>query len=485
MSDTVGDAYLYGTDADESRQREALVSGDIPVAVYGLGKMGLPLAGVYADLTGNVMGADVDPAVVESVNRGDCHVDGEPGLAELVDRTVNDGSLQAVSDPATAAETARLHVVIVPTLITDEGRADLTIVESVVEEIAQGLHSGDLVVIESTVPPRTCEDVIVPLLEAESGLSLGEFGVAFCPERTESGRAIQDIRGSWPKVVGGVDSESTRAAALVYDQLTSNDVIRASDATTAESVKVFEGVYRDVNIALANELATYTDDIGIDVREAIAVANTVDESDILRPGPGVGGHCIPYYPYFLFGEFDNDSPLLRTAREVNDEMPAFVVGKLASLLSARDRPLSDASVLVLGGPTAPGSPKRGPARRLASPRRCLPMEPPSTSSTRCSTPSRSSKQPRSTSTRATEPPTTALFSSRPTRSSLTSTGQPSRIQSLSTVVPCSIPRLLATNCTLSVVVASSILRPRRVMATRHRAIRQAQRRLMEVKTDDR
>jgi len=121
MSDTVGDAYLYGTDADESRQREALVSGDIPVAVYGLGKMGLPLAGVYADLTGNVMGADVDPAVVESVNRGDCHVDGEPGLAELVDRTVNDGSLQAVSDPATAAETARLHVVIVPTLITDEG----------------------------------------------------------------------------------------------------------------------------------------------------------------------------------------------------------------------------------------------------------------------------------------------------------------------------------------------------------------------------
>jgi len=349
MSDTVGDGYLYGTDADESRQREALVSGDIPVAVYGLGKMGLPLAGVYADLTGNVMGADVDPAVVESVNRGDCHVDGEPGLAELVDRTVNDGSLQAVSDPATAAETARLHVVIVPTLITDEGRADLTIVESVVEEIAQGLHSGDLVVIESTVPPRTCEDVIVPLLEAESGLSLGEFGVAFCPERTESGRAIQDIRGSWPKVVGGVDSESTRAAALVYDQLTSNDVIRASDATTAESVKVFEGVYRDVNIALANELATYTDDIGIDVREAIAVANTVDESDILRPGPGVGGHCIPYYPYFLFGEFDNDSPLLRTAREVNDEMPAFVVGKLASLLSARDRPLSDASVLVLGG----------------------------------------------------------------------------------------------------------------------------------------
>jgi len=346
MTDSIG---LYGSSLDESRQEAALLGGEVPVAVYGLGKMGLPLAGVYADLTGTVVGADVDPSVADSVTRGECHVDGEPGLAELVERTVEAGALRAVDDPAAAAEGARLHVVIVPTLITDEGRADLTIVESVVEDIAAGLQAGDLVVIESTVPPRTCEDVVVPRLAAESGLDRSEFGVAFCPERTESGRALQDICGSWPKVVGGVDSESTRAAALVYDQVTDNDVIRASDATTAESVKVFEGVYRDVNIALANELATYTDELGIDVREAIAVANTVDESDILRPGPGVGGHCIPYYPYFLFGEFDNDSPLIRTARQVNDEMPDFVVGKLASLLADRGQPLSEAEVLVLGG----------------------------------------------------------------------------------------------------------------------------------------
>ena len=342
------DLGLYDSDRNESAQRGALLDGEIPVAVYGLGKMGLPLAGVYADLTGNVVGADVDPDVVASINDGQCHVDGEPGLATLVARTVDEGSLRAVDDPTEAAAEARLHVVIVPTLI-DEGRADLSVVESVVEDIAAGLRPGDLVVVESTVPPRTCEDVVGPRLAAGSGLDPGEFGVAFCPERTESGRALQDIRGSWPKIVGGVDSESTRAAALVYDQVTDNDVIRASDATTAEAVKVFEGAYRDVNIALANELATYTDALGIDVREAIAVANTVDESDILRPGPGVGGHCIPYYPYFLFGEFDVDSPLLRTAREVNDEMPAFVVGKLASLLADRGKSLGGASILVLGG----------------------------------------------------------------------------------------------------------------------------------------
>ncbi|MFO7834522.1 MAG: NAD(P)-binding domain-containing protein, partial [Halohasta sp.] len=164
------DLGLYGSDLDESRQEAALLDGEVPVAVYGLGKMGLPLAGVYADLTGTVVGADVDSAVVDSVNDGACHVDGEPGLAELVERTVAEGALRAVDDPAVAAEGARLHVVIVPTLITDEGRADLTIVESVVEDIAAGLQAGDLVVIESTVPPRTCEDVVVPLLAAESGL---------------------------------------------------------------------------------------------------------------------------------------------------------------------------------------------------------------------------------------------------------------------------------------------------------------------------
>jgi len=340
---------LYGSDREEASQREALLDGRVPVAVYGLGKMGLPLAGVYADLTGNVTGADVDETVVESVNAGGCHVDGEPGLEELIARTVDEGSLEAVTDPTVAAAGSSVHVVIVPTLITDKGTADLRIIESVVQDIAEGLTSGDLVVIESTVPPRTCEDVIAPLLEAESGLSVGEFGLAFCPERTKSGRAIRDIRGSWPKVVGGIDDESTRAAALVYDQVTANDVIRASDATTAEAVKVFEGVHRDVNIALANELATYTDALSVDVREAIAAANTQDECNILRPGPGVGGHCIPYYPYFLFGEFDNDSPLLRTARQVNDEMPAFVVGKLASLLAERSTTLSDARILVLGG----------------------------------------------------------------------------------------------------------------------------------------
>src|SRR5699024_3533977 len=127
---------------------------------------------------------------------------------------------------------------------------DVSILESVVRDVASGLSAGDLVVVECTVPPKTCREVVTPLLEAESDLSAGEFGVAFWPERTSSGRAREDIRGAYPKVVGGIDDESTQAAHTIYEQLNAKGVITVADATTAEAVKLFEGVYRDVNIAL-------------------------------------------------------------------------------------------------------------------------------------------------------------------------------------------------------------------------------------------
>ena len=208
--------------------------------------------------------------------------------------------------------------------------------------------------VESTVPPRTCRDVVRPILESESGVDDDSFGVAFCPERTSSGRALQDIRGAYPKVVGGVDAESTRAASVLYDEVTDNDVHAVADATTAECVKVFEGVYRDVNIALANELATLADELGTNVREAIDTANTQPYCDIHDPGPGVGGHCIPFYPYFLIDPFDTEMPLLRTARQVNDSMPAYTAQKLLDELARSDIPPSEASVVVLGVAYRPG-----------------------------------------------------------------------------------------------------------------------------------
>jgi UDP-N-acetyl-D-mannosaminuronic acid dehydrogenase len=339
---------LYGSDAPESEQRDAFTRGDVPVAVYGLGKMGLPLAAVYAAVSKHVVGVDVDEGVVGSVNRGDCHVENEPGLPELVERVVDAGGLRATTDAAGAAEYASVHVIIVPTTLRDDESPDLSNLRTAVRDVGSGLEAGDLVVVESTAPPRTCEDAVQPTLVEESGLDPDAFGVAFCPERTSSGRAIRDIRWSYPKVVGGVDEESTRAAALVYGELTDNDVLTVSDATTAECVKVFEGVYRDVNIALANELARFRDELGVDVNEAIDVANTQPYCDIHQPGTGVGGHCIPYYPHFLIDEFATEAPLMETAREVNDRMPFFTIQKLLQMLDDRGVHVDGARVVLFG-----------------------------------------------------------------------------------------------------------------------------------------
>lgn len=360
---------LYNNAEPPSEQCRAFRNGEVPVAVYGLGKMGLPVASVLADVTGNVVGADIDERVVSGVNDGESHVTGEPGLDELVAETVASGGLRAVSDPRAAAAAATVHVVIVPTLLTEDDTADLSVLEAVIDAVAVGLDPGDAVFIESTVPPRTCAEVVRPRLAERSGVDADAFGVAFCPERTSSGRALYDIREAYPKVVGGVDSESTRVARLVYDEVTDNEVHPVRDATTAEATKVFGGVYRDVNIALANEFAGYADEMGIDVREAIDASNTQPYSHILSPGPGVGGHCIPVYPYFLANEFAAHSPLVRVARAVNDDMPAHTVSRLREALDAEGEasvdveerapeddvePLDGADVLVLGVAYHPG-----------------------------------------------------------------------------------------------------------------------------------
>ena len=353
-SDSDGIDRLYDCDAPASDQREALTSGEVPVGVYGLGKMGMPLAAVYADVTRNVKGADVDPEVVRRVNAGRSPIEGEPGLDDLVSDLVDDGALEAFEEPWAVASESSVHVVIVPTLIDDDNRVDLAAVEAVTQDVADELDPGDLVIYESTLPPRATRDELLPALEERSGLSLGEFGVAFCPERTKSGRALEDIRGAHPKIVGGADDESTRVAELVYGELSSNDVIAVDDTTTAEAVKVFEGVYRDVNIALANELGRHADAFGIDVTQAIDAANTQPVCDIHTPGAGVGGHCIPYYPHFIIQQFDTDTRVMQTAREVNEYMPVYTAEQALDGLRAEGIDPADATVLVLGLTYRPG-----------------------------------------------------------------------------------------------------------------------------------
>lgn len=339
---------LYGVDAPIERRQRAVRNGEIPIAVYGLGKMGLPLAAVLAESTQNVVGVDIDETVVDTVTEGRSHIEGEPGLEKVLSQTVAEGKLDATTDGEWAAQHARVHVIIVPTVLDSSNKPDLTTIESVATDISSGLQEGDLVIVESTVPPKTTSGYLKPTLAAESGIECDSFGIAFCPERTASGRALKDIRGAYPKVVGGDNEESTRAAVSLYREVTENRVVTVTDCTTAECVKLFEGVYRDVNIALGNELAKLAHDLSVDVREAIDVANEPGYCDIHSPGPGVGGHCIPFYPYFLVDSSDTELPLIRTARGVNESMPEYTVDLLEQFLETSGKSIATSNIAILG-----------------------------------------------------------------------------------------------------------------------------------------
>lgn len=322
------------------------------IAVFGLGKMGLPLASVLAEAGATVHGVDIDETIVTAVNEGRCPVSGEPGLPDLV-AEYGGGRLVATTDGAEAASAAEISVILVPTVLDEEKRPALEPVVTVGETIAEGLDSGNLVILESTVPPGTTAGELRAAIES-GGLEVGEdIGLAHCPERTSAGRVIADLTESYPKIVGGVDPSSTEAAASLYRAFNEPGVIELPSAIAAEAVKVFEGVYRDVNIALANELGKACEEWGLDAETVIAAANTQPYCDIHTPGLGVGGHCIPVYPHFVINRAEG-TPLLETARDVNDGMPAHAVAVLETLLRSAGVDLTDARVLVLGITFRPG-----------------------------------------------------------------------------------------------------------------------------------
>jgi len=336
---------VIGLSRDEVRK--ALQEGKVTIAVYGLGKMGLPLAAVFADHGANVIGVDINERVVEMINRGENHVKEEPCLNELVKRNVEAGRLKATTDGIWAAKQADVMIILVPTLTDERGNLKLGPVYDVAEKISQGLEKGDIVITEATMPPGTTES-LVPILE-KSGLKLGEFGLAHAPERTMTGTAIRDITGQYPKIVGASDEKTLEAVIGIYETINRKGVIPMSSIKAAEAVKVFEGVYRDVNIALANELAMWCEEHGLDALEVFQAANTQPYCHLHMPGAGVGGHCIPVYPWFVINLARKTNPrLIKTAREINDSMPYHVVELTVKALNEIGRPVKGSNILVLG-----------------------------------------------------------------------------------------------------------------------------------------
>jgi nucleotide sugar dehydrogenase len=317
----------------------------VRIAVVGLGHIGLPLAVQYAGRGHQVIGCDTAQWIVDAINRGESpHLD-EQALVDRVPKLVASGNLRATTDDAEGVRQAEAVVVIVPVVVDTAKEIDFGPIDAATREIAAGLQRGTLVVYETTRPGGTTRDRFGPMLEQGSGLTLDQdFYLGFSPERVLVGRVFTDLQ-RYPKIVGGTSEESTRRATEFYRSVLDEgtEVWAVSNAETAEMTKLAETTYRDVNIAYANELARYAAQRGIDVLEVIGAANSQPYSHIHQPGVGVGGHCIPVYPHFLF----NGDPTLRIpplAREINEEMAGWTVDRVEDAVGS----LEDQPVLVLG-----------------------------------------------------------------------------------------------------------------------------------------
>ncbi len=295
------------------------------LCVLGLGYIGLPTASTFATHGLRVRGVDVNPRVVETLRNGEVHIH-EPGLRTLVQAAIKSGNLTIADHPAPADA----FLIAVPTPFYENKRADLRAVTAAAESIVPHLRKGNLVVLESTSPPRTTTDLVAPILE-KSGLRAGaDFHLAYSPERVLPGQILRELIEN-ARVIGGVTPESAQAGRDLYATFVKGEIV-LTDATTAEMVKLMENTYRDINIAIANEFARLAERFGVDVWEAIALANRHPRVEILRPGPGVGGHCISVDPWFLVEAAPDLTPLIRTARRVNDEQPRHVLNLVEKAL---------------------------------------------------------------------------------------------------------------------------------------------------------
>jgi len=302
------------------------------VCVVGLGYIGLPTALLFS-ATNDVLGVDIDPHVVSLVNDKTAPFN-EPEL----DFFLTASDITASGSP----QCADAFIICVPTPFDKELKiADLTFVKQALNSIAPHVRKGNIIILESTVPPGTCTEIIVPFLE-ELGFHVGgDVYLAYCPERAIPGSTLHEMVHN-DRIIGVMDNKSASIATQLYGGFVKGELM-TTWATTAECVKLMENTYRDVTIALANEFARIADDFGTDVWEAIALANHHPRVDLPNPGPGVGGHCIAIDPYFLIQNATR-SPLIKAAREVNDQMPLYVLEKLKGITQGIQKP----KITVLG-----------------------------------------------------------------------------------------------------------------------------------------
>ncbi|MGX2961727.1 nucleotide sugar dehydrogenase [Peribacillus sp. JNUCC 23] len=298
------------------------------LCVVGLGYIGLPTAVMFANHGLKVHGVDVNEKAVSLIKNKQLHIE-ENGLQERLNTAIDNGNFTVSTTP----EEADVFILAVPSPINEDKTANLEYVRSATKAIAPFIKKGNLVILESTVPPRTVEDVMMPVL-IETGLNIGtELFVSHSPERVIPGKVFEELVNN-DRIVGGINKESAEMTEELY-RVFVKGTIHLTDATTAEMVKVIENTYRDVNIAFANELAKISERIGVNAWEAIKLANFHPRVNIHTPGPGVGGHCIAVDPWFLVELQPEFAKLVHLSRTINDSMPQYTAEKTKDILDSK------------------------------------------------------------------------------------------------------------------------------------------------------
>lgn len=324
---------------------ERINSRKIKVCIIGLGRVGLPLAATLALEGFRVIGLDINPDVVNKTNSGESYLRDEKELPELIRNVVAKGLLKATLLPEEAIKPSDIIIITVPTLITKDKKPEISPVIDAAYKISENFSKGKVVIVESTVPPNTTVGIVGRIIEEKTGLKAGkDFGLAFSPERIQASQALRDLR-KYPKIVGGIDEKTTEIVSAIYSTF-APEIIKMSNPLAAEIEKIIENTYRDVCIAFANELAKICEIYKVDVWEVIKAANSQPYCNILNPGCGVGGHCIPMDPYYIIRDVEQRGympRLLISAREVNESMPEHFVRIVEKVVKNKK-----AKIIILG-----------------------------------------------------------------------------------------------------------------------------------------
>ncbi|WP_201605723.1 UDP-N-acetyl-D-mannosamine dehydrogenase [Psychrobacter sp. JCM 18903] len=322
------------------------------ICVFGLGYIGLPTAALFAHHGANVVGVDVNPHAVDTINQGKIHIV-EPGLEAIVKTAVDKGRLKASLTPVHSDA----YLIAVPTPFKgDNHEPDLSYIQAVSKALAPLLEKGDVVILESTSPVGATEQMVEWLAEARADLTFPKYHepdieadiyVAYCPERVLPGKVVEELISN-DRIIGGMTKESTNKAKEVYRIFVEGELLE-TNSRTAEMAKLTENASRDVSIAFANELSIISDKLDINVWELIELANHHPRVNILQPGAGVGGHCIAVDPWFIVNQNPDEAKIIRAAREINDSKPDWVIGKInAEIDKLKAQGIEKPAVALLG-----------------------------------------------------------------------------------------------------------------------------------------